>query len=97
MTDELKNQLDRIERNTLIASKNVLTLEDVSVLTGFSKGHLYQLTYKHKIPFYKLNGKSLYFDRKEIETWLKGQRIASNEELKRMADNVELNGEGGLK
>ena len=43
MTEELKEQLDRIERLTLLSAKNVLTLDDVSLLTGLSKSHLYKL------------------------------------------------------
>ena len=44
MNKNILNQLDRIERNTQLAAKNVLTLEDVAVLTGLSKSHLYKLT-----------------------------------------------------
>ena len=30
---------------------------------------------------YRNNGKRVYFDRAELETWLKGRKIATNEEL----------------
>jgi excisionase family DNA binding protein len=92
MEENIKNQLDRIERNSLLAAKNVLTLEDVALLTGLSKSWLYKATYKHQIPFYKPNGKQVYFDRNEIECWLKHNRIATTAEISQDIQNTK----GGL-
>ena len=60
---EISKQLDRIERYSMLAAKNVLVLDDVVILTGLSKSHLYKLTYTRQIPHYKPNGKQIYFDR----------------------------------
>lgn len=73
-------QLNRIERNTLLAAKNVLTFDDVALLTGLSKSHLYKLTCTHQIPYYKPNGKNIYFDRKEVEDWLRQNRANTEQE-----------------
>lgn len=62
-----------------MAAKNVLTLEDAALLTGLSKSWLYKATCKNEIPHYKPNGKMLYFDRKEIEDWMKQGRVKTNE------------------
>lgn len=67
----LLDQLDRIERYSMLAAKDMLTLDDVSVLTGLSKIHLYRLTCKKEIPHYKPNGKIVFFDRKEINEWMR--------------------------
>ena len=90
--DEILKQLDRIERNTLLTSKNVLTFEDVVVLTGLSRSYLYKLTSANQIPHYKPSGKQLYFDREEIESWLKQNRVATVEETERKATNYVVNG-----
>ena len=37
MENELLEKLNIIERNTLLAAKNMLTFDDVSLLTGLSK------------------------------------------------------------
>lgn len=50
---EISKQLDRIERYSMLAAKNVLVLDDVVILTGLSKSHLYKLTCTHQIPHYK--------------------------------------------
>lgn len=73
--EQIKEQLDRIERYSLLAAKSVLTLEEVSLLTGLSKSHLYKLTCKKEIPHYKPCGKQLYFDHKEVEEWMKQNKV----------------------
>jgi len=89
-TNEL-SQLDRIERNSLLASKTVLTFEDVKLLTGLSGSHLYKLTSGRKIPHYRPNGKMLYFDKCEIEQWMKQGRIKTNDEIESTAANYLVN------
>lgn len=89
--NEIQEQLDRIERYTLLAAKNVLTLEDVAVITGLSKSWLYKATSNHQIPHYKPNGKLVYFDRAEIESWMKQNRIATSQEIEQAANEYILN------
>lgn len=38
--DSIKNILKRIECNTLLATKTVLTVDDVATLTGLSKRYI---------------------------------------------------------
>lgn len=92
MTEDIQEQLNRIERNSLLASKNVLNLEDVALLTGLSKSHIYKLTYRHEIPFYRPNGKQIYFDRKELEDWMKRNRVATVDEIDQAATNYLVTG-----
>ena len=81
MEEKILKQLDRIERNSLLASKNVLCFEDVRLLIGVSGSHLYKLTSGNKIPFYRPNGKQIYFDRKEIEDWMRQNRVKPTYEI----------------
>lgn len=90
---DIKIQLDRIEKLTLLSAKNVLCLEDVALLTGLSKSHLYKLTCSHQIPFYKPNGKQIYFDRMEVENWMKQNRVATTNEIETKAVNYLVTGE----
>jgi excisionase family DNA binding protein len=92
MEEEIKQQLDRIERNSLLAAKRVLCLNDVILLTGLSKSHLYQLTSGKQIPHYKPTGKQVYFDREELEGWMKQNRVASNAEVEAIAQTYLTTG-----
>lgn len=72
--------------------KQVLTLKEVAQYTGLSMSYLYKLTHKSEIPFYKPNGKVIFIDRLELETWLKRNRSKSIDEIKQDAINkVVLN------
>lgn len=79
--EELKSQLNRIEEYTLLAAKNVLSVDDACLLTGLSKCLIYRLTRENKIPYSKPNGKNIYFDRHELETWLRRNRVATDTEI----------------
>ncbi len=77
--------LARIEKNTLLAAKRVLNLDDASQLLGLSKSFVYKLTATHQLPCYRPGGKLLYFDRGEMEAWLLRNRQASQLELEQAA------------
>ena len=83
MRDEAK--LAKIEQYTLLAAKQVLTADDVVLLTGLKKSYLYKLTAMRQIPHYKPNGKCIFFDRSEIEQWQKQHRIATELECEQGA------------
>lgn len=93
---DLKKHLEAIERYTLLAAKKVLTLEDVALYTGLSKSYLYKLTCYNQIPHYKPNGRVLYFDKKEIEDWMKQNRVTTMQEAEPAALKYILK-EGGKK
>ena len=83
----MEEKINQILVYSLLAAKNVLTLEDVALLTGLSKSHLYRLTCTHQVPYYKPNGKQIYFDRAEIESWMKQNRVATQQEAEQVCDN----------
>ncbi|MCF0203309.1 MAG: helix-turn-helix domain-containing protein [Bacteroidaceae bacterium] len=78
---ELEEKLDRIERYNLLAAKRALLIDDVALLTGWSKCYIYKLTCTHEIPHYKPNGKTIYFDKEEIEEYLLKGRVATKLEV----------------
>lgn len=85
MEEMILSRLEAIERYSLLAAKNVLTIDDAAVLTGMSKSHLYKLTCSKQIPFYRPNGKLVYFDRQELEGWLKQNRVTTQTEAEQQA------------
>ena len=82
--DEIKKQLDRIERATAIAAKAVLNIDDVAYLTGFKKCTIYEMTSKNEIPHSKKGGR-LFFGKADIEDWLMKNRVATEAEMQSKA------------
>lgn len=89
--DIVLKKLADIEKYSLLAAKNVLDVDDVVALTGLSKGFVYKLTCRKEIPHYKPNGKLLYFDRQEIESWMKQNRVNTMEEAEQTASKYLIN------
>ena len=87
MTTEIQEQLNRIERNSLLAAKKMFSLEEASLFLNMSRSFIYKLTYRHEIPFYRPNGKQIYFDRRELEDWMRRNRVATTEEIEQSATN----------
>lgn len=85
MEQEILNRLSVIEAYSLLAAKTVLTLSDVALLTGLSKSHLYKMTCQKLIPYYRPNGKQIYFDKAEVEAWMKQNRVNTQQEAGTMA------------
>ncbi|MDO4334637.1 MAG: helix-turn-helix domain-containing protein [Bacteroidales bacterium] len=94
-------RFDRLEQLALLGAKNVLTLEEVCLLTGLAKSSVYKLTSTRSIPHYRAdNGKHLYFKKSEVEDWLTRNRIGSQleDEQKAIAEHFcNKVKKGGLK
>lgn len=98
MKTEILNQLERIE-SSLAFQKSVLTINEVSRYTGLSKSCLYKLTSSRKIPFSCPNGKTLFFDRLLLETWLLSNPSTTQSQINRIALNHVVSNPkfGGIK
>ena len=81
MQNILNAELTEIKHLLLMNSKNVLTLTEVSMMYGISPDYLYHLTSDKLIPYYKPNGKKIYFLKEEIETWLLRNRQDTVDEM----------------
>jgi excisionase family DNA binding protein len=81
----IKNILLNYPTNTktqpvLPPEKDLLTVEDVSKKLGITKGGVYNLTHMRQIPFFKRGGR-IYFDAKELDSWIRTDRRKTIKEL----------------
>lgn len=67
--------MSEAERLKVIYSKKMITLDETALLLGMSKAYLYKLTYERRIPHYKPMGKFIYFDREEVEAWMRRVKV----------------------
>jgi len=70
-----------------IIGKCVLTFGEAVTYSGLSPSYLYKLTSSNQIPYYKPKGKILFFDRKELESWLLQNRITPQSEIEAKAQD----------
>jgi excisionase family DNA binding protein len=83
----LQNVLDHLEILTkaVLSNKQTLNIDEAAAFTGLAVSYLYKLTSTQEIPHYKPRGKMLYFDRSELEGWLRQGKVSSNAEIERKA------------
>ncbi|QOJ27950.1 MAG: helix-turn-helix domain-containing protein [Ignavibacteriales bacterium] len=65
-----------------------LGAEEAAEFLNISKSHLYKLTFKNRIPYYKPGGKLIYFKREELSEWVKRGRVKTLEELEAEVDSL---------
>ena len=94
--DEILEYLKKVETNSLLAAKKVLNIDDVAALTGVSKSRLDKMTCRKEIPYYKRNGRLVYFDRAEVEAWMKQNRVNTAQEASQQAAKYVME-KGGVR
>lgn len=63
-----------------------LTLQETAEYLGFAKSTLYKMTMKKTIPFYKPNGRKVYFLIEDLNKFILRNPIRSEEQLERTAE-----------
>ena len=83
--DVILKKLNQLEILIVSTAKQILTVEDLINYTGFSRSYIYKLVHKNILPYYKPNGKTLFFQKKEIDSFLLNNKSESNAQTKQRA------------
>ena len=86
----VEERLARLEEH-MLRPKNMLTFEEACEYTQLSRSLLYKLTSQKKIPHYKPTGRVLYFERTELDLWLRQNPIRTEEQISDEAEQYILN------
>lgn len=70
-----------------IKMKPFMDMDEACEYLSISKHTMYKYTHKKIIPFYRLNGRKLYFKREELDAFIlnKANRVSSQEEIESKA------------
>lgn len=74
----------------LFLTKNVLSFDEASKFLNLSKSYLYKLTSGNLIPHYKPQGKMLYFEKADLEAWLRQNPIKTQMQIEQEAQRYIL-------
>lgn len=90
--EEIKKTAGELADKVIFTTKEVLTSDEAARYMGISKSYLYKLTMRREIPHYKPMGKVCYFNRKELEGFLQGNRISTAAEISGKAQSYCMKG-----
>lgn len=90
MEKDLELRVSELEK-MLFLSKNVLSFDEASRFLNLSKSYLYKLTSGNLIPHYKPQGKMLYFEKAELEAWLRQNPVKTQAQIEQEAQKYILN------
>ena len=80
-------KLERIESILFENTKPMMTVEDLINYTGFKRSYIYKLVHYEEIPYSKPNGGTLFFEREEINQWLRQNKSKSISQIEQEAHN----------
>lgn len=83
--NQILEKLNQLEILILGTTKEILTVEDLINYTGFSRSCIYKLVHNSLIPYSKPNGKTLFFEKSEIDNFLLKNKFPSVSQTKQKA------------
>ncbi|MBU1097321.1 MAG: helix-turn-helix domain-containing protein [Bacteroidetes bacterium] len=89
--DKIIDKLNEIQKQISIKDNKPLTLIEAANYLNISKSTIYKLTHQNKIPFYKPNGKKIYFSQSELDKWIFKNRVSTSNELEWKAKSRMVN------
>ena len=90
MDKTLEKRVEELEQ-MLFLTKNVFSFDEASKFLNLSKSYLYKLTSGNLIPHYKPQGKMLFFERADLEAWLRQNPIKTQAQIEQEAQKYVLN------
>jgi len=78
--------------NAVLSNKQTLSIKEAAIYSALSVSYLYKLTYTQQIPHFKPRGKIIYFDRSELDEWLRQNRVKTTAEIENAAVNHIIGG-----
>ena len=73
--------------NAVLSNKQTLNIDEAAMYCSVTVSYLYKLTSTQQIPHFKPRGKIVYFDRSELDEWLRQNRVKTTAEIETEAAN----------
>jgi len=89
MEQSIETRVTELEQ-TIFLTKNILSFDEASKFLNLSKSYLYKLTSGNLIPHYKPQGKMLYFEKEELEAWLRQNPVKTQAQMAREAQQYVM-------
>jgi excisionase family DNA binding protein len=78
--EDMQKRISTLE-NMIYQTKEIFTLEEAALYIGVSRSQMYRLTHLHLIPYYKPSGKLVFFEKAELNKWLRQDSVESDAQI----------------
>ena len=78
---ELKKLLERIENRLNLGAKKMLTVNEAAAMLQISPDRVYHYVSAREIPHYRNKCRRIWFDKEELEQWMRAERVTPDYEL----------------
>lgn len=89
--NQTAKQLNRIEEILKSQNAEPMSLEQACNYLGFKKSYLYKLTSMKLVPYFKPNGKKIYFEKSDLNNWIFQNRHKTKVEIEEEAERISGN------
>ena len=80
-------RLRKILAEQNLPKKDIMTFGEACMYVGLSKSAMYKKTSTNQIPFFKPNGKIIYFKKEDLDHWMLTNRQSSVNEIEGKVSN----------
>lgn len=80
-----EQRLANIEASLLASQREVFTFEKAMEYLGIKESTLYGLNSKHKIKYFKPNGKKVYYEKQDLDNYALRNCSKTEEEIEQLA------------
>jgi excisionase family DNA binding protein len=78
--EDMQKRISALE-NMIYQTKEIFTLEEAALYIGVSRSQMYRLTHLHMIPYFKPTGKLVFFEKAELNKWLRLGLVKSDDQI----------------
>ncbi len=78
---DLNEERIKALESVYLCQKEIFNFDEAALYMGVSKSMLYKMTASRKIPHYKPGGRYIYFERAELDKWIREGAVKTEEQL----------------
>lgn len=82
---------EELKQHILIQFKEVFSISDFCLYTGFSKPYAYRIVKKKVLPFYKPLGKEIFFRKEDVISFLTSNKVESKKATEQQVSKFIIN------
>ena len=81
--DKIYKEISELKELSLRSQLEFIDIDEASKHLRLKKSYMYGLIHRNQIPFYKPNGKKVYFKKCELNDWIEKSKVRALDEVEK--------------